>query len=66
VERTEREIATELFRGILQFILLNTKYKMRSDDFLLAMPVACRISQARDQTYATAVTQVAAVTMPGP
>ena len=32
----------------------------------LAMPVACGNSQARDQTYATAATQAAAGTMPGP
>ena len=34
--------------------------------FFLVKPMACRSSQARNQTRATAETQVTAVTMPGP
>ena len=34
--------------------------------FFLAAPMACRSSQARDQTHATAVIRATAVTMPDP
>ena len=34
--------------------------------FVLAAPMACRSSRARDRTHATAMTQVTAVTLPDP
>ena len=53
--------------GILHTLIWAQKFDVLAmPTFWGATPSACRISQAVDQTQATAATQAAAVTMPGP
>ena len=53
--------------GILHTLIWAQKFDVLAMPTLWgATPSACRISQAVDQTQATAATQAAAVTMPGP
>ena len=48
-------------------LIIHTSIKSLFLSFVfLAAPAACGISQARDRTHATAVTQAAAVKMPDP
>ena len=53
--------------GILHTLIWAQKFDVLAmPTFWGATPSACRISQTVDQTQATAATQAAAVTMPGP